>query len=232
MPRTRKPKYLHEVLEANFIRKIEDTSSSNWHECLENISELKSYVTKGYSLREWDRFFNILSKKISDAHICTYYYRYEGLFDLIYSYCRNSIKSRLPIEQEVVFLSKASGHWRGPSIIYKYAKYVVKGKLPEEVESSLNLASCMKYVCWLKENNFPFEPLLIRSTRLARQFYVTFSYLPDDAHNFMLASKIGGDKVAVKYFKDREKFDHFLMGALSNVDQTQTIKEFLEKISK
>jgi hypothetical protein len=232
MPRTRKPKYLDEVLEADFIRKIDTGTSSlnTWQarsEYLKNISELKSYVTKGYSLREWDKVFNILLKEINISG-----YESKGIFDLVYNYCRNSIKSRLPIEQEVAFLSKASGHWRGSSTVYKYAKYVVKGKLSEEVESSLNLATCMKYVCWLKENNFPFEPLLIRSTRLAREFYITFSHLPDDAHNFMLASKIGGDQVAVEYFRDKEKFDHFLMGALSNVDQTQTIKEFLEKISK
>ena len=266
MPQTRKPKYLNEVLEADFIRQIDEISFRLYAadaDAVEtkaaavvmlgkNISELKSHVTKGYSLREWDKVFDILLNKIDignfsrRGHIG---YDFQVVFDLVYNYCRNSIKSRLPIEQEITFLSKASENWRGSSTVYKYAKYVVKGKLPEEVESSLNCEyspqfrnkkgpyvytspGVMKYVRWLKENNFTFESLLMRSTKLAREFYIVFGYLPDNAHNFMVASKIGGDQVAVKYFKDKEKFDHFLMGALSNVDQTQTIKEFLEKISK
>lgn len=146
---------------------------------------------------------------------------------LIYTYCRNVLKGRLPEHLEKIYLRGLWGSYRGDSAAYKYAKYVVRGRLDSESEVGCNN---LNYINFLLSKNIEIDEVLMGNTNLSFYFYRVNWYLPDNVHNFMIASHLAGDRIANSYFKQRKKDDRMILNRLKVMDQTKTIKEIVENL--
>ena len=114
----------------------------------------------------------------------------------------------------------------GSSFCYKYAKYVVRGRLSAEYEKKCNSEM---YVEFLLKKGEDVSDLLINSTSMAYYFYHRHGYLPDTVHNFMIGSHLAGDRdnYVVRYFKRRKKDDYAIYNRLKNMDSSKTVGEIL-----
>lgn len=238
MPRTRKIKLLDVDKEIALYQKlvddIADRSISLGSAALDRAwNEINDHVKKGGSFhRGWNDMFNLLMRYAEAGR----YYDSKKAVDIIYNYSRNTLKDRLPRSesnnQEAKFLLACSKNWRLATIVAKYARYVVRGKLDEEIENEIEIQQCGKYVFWLKNQGLEYESLLMKSTFVAYQFYCVNFWIPDNVHNYMIASKLGGDGYAQQYFKERTKCETLLKSMLANIDQTQTVADFVKKIGQ
>jgi hypothetical protein len=238
MPRTRKIKLLDEQDEKELYQKlandVADTTTNRWDRDISNVlNKINDHVKKGGSFHcGWNNMFDLIFNYSSLGR----YYDSKKAMDIIYNYSRNTLKDRLPRSesnnQEAKFLLACSKNWRLATIVAKYARYVVRGKLDEEIENEIEIQQCGKYVFWLKNQGLEYESLLMKSTFVAYQFYCVNFWIPDNVHNYMIASKLGGDTYARSYFKERTKCETLLKSMLANVDQTQTIADLVKKIGQ
>jgi len=231
MPRTKNPKISPD--EQTWLSAI-DTSLSqsgsyrmDWEErnILNNkFLAIKTHVQKGgdFSIG-WDAFFDKIFSSIDREFL-------NQKCGICYAYARK--QGRLKLNQEKIFLKEASNGWRSASNVYKYARYVMRGRLHADVEAVIDFGKCYKYPEWLNKMDLPYEDVLMKNTTAAYHFYCSNFYLPDNIHNMMIASKLGGDNYAAAYFKEKEKVETYLLTALNNVDKTMTVGDFVKKIMK
>ena len=237
MPRTKKPKISSD--EQTWLNAIDSLPSMNlqrsrrmdWDkrsELSDMFSKIKEHCQKGgdFSIG-WDDFFDRMFPEIPLVGMHDFL---ESKCNICYAYARK--QGRLKLNQEIKFLGSASNNWRSASNVYKYARYVVRGRLHTDVEAVVDFSRCYKYPEWLNKQHLPYEDILIKNTTAAFHFYCSNFYLPDNVHNMMIASKLGGDKCAAAYFKEKEKVETYLLTALSNVEKTMTVGDFIKKIMK
>ena len=146
---------------------------------------------------------------------------------LIYTYCRNVLKGRLSAELEKKYLRDLWGSYRGDSAIYKYAKYVIRGRLDSEFEIGCNN---LNYINFLSSKGIDIEGVLMGNVNLSYNFYRVNWYLPEPVHNFMIASHLGGERVATIYFKQRKKDDRMIRNRLRVMDQSKTVAEIVDSL--
>ncbi len=239
MPRTKKPKISSD--EQTWLNKLDSYDGYyplSWDKRSELSNTLlciKEHCQKGgdFSIG-WDAFFEKMFPSESET-VAAAKQRGSGDFldgkcNICYAYARK--QGRLKLNQEIKFLGAASGGWRSASNVYKYARYVVRGRLHEDVEAVVDFSRCYKYPEWLNKQELPYEDILMKNTTAAFQFYCSNFYLPDNVHNMMIASKLGGDNHAAAYFKEKEKVETYLLTALNNVEKTMTVGDFVKKIMK
>lgn len=147
--------------------------------------------------------------------------------ELIYDYCKNVLKGRLPSHVEESLLPELWRNGWGSKVAYKYARYIVRGKLSSECEKN---CKSMDYVYFLSNKGLEFSDVLMSNTTLCYYFYKYCYYLPEVVHNFMIASHLSGDGAAMRYFKKRKKDDVLIKNRLSVVDSSKTVKEVLESL--
>ena len=239
MPRTKKPKISSD--EQTWLDAIDSCSTlfstnmgySSWDERskMSNMFlNIKEHCQKGgdFSIG-WDAFFDkMFPVQIGISGGRDHFL--ESRCSVCYAYARK--QGRLKLNQEVRFLGAASGGWRSASNVYKYARYVVRGRLHDDIEAVVDFTRCYKYPEWLNKQELPYEDILMKNTTAAFQFYCSNFYLPENVHNMMIASKLGGDVHAAAYFKEKEKVETYLLTALSNVEKTMTVGDFIKKIMK
>lgn len=198
------------------------------------FTDIKTHCQKGgdFSIG-WDAFFD----KLYPTYILMPDNRRQSWDDFIeyrcnicYAYARK--QGRLKLNQEKIYLESSTTGWRSASHVYKYARYVVRGRLHSDVEAVVDFSRCYKYPEWLNKMDLAYEDILMKNTTAAYQFYCSNFYLPDNVHNMMIASKLGGDNHAAAYFKEKEKVETYLLTALNNVDKTMTVGDFVKKIMK
>lgn len=183
------------------------------------FSLLESFVKLGHGFEGVDYFY-------SKIESIKNYHHGDGA-QLIYNYCRRVLKGRLPSGVEDLYLSGLWNKYRGSSAVYKYAKYVIRGRLSKAAEVGCN---SLDYVSFLSSKGVDFEDILMGNTLLSFHFYRSNYWLPENVHNFMMASYLSGNNYARTYFKQRKKDDVLLLGRLKSVEGTKTIKEFIESL--
>lgn len=198
--------------------------------------DIKTHCQKGgdFSIG-WDAFFDklfptggisVLTGRLGASWNDFMDYR----CNICYAYARK--QGRLKLNQEKIYLESSTAGWRSANHVYKYARYVVRGRLHSDVEAVVDFSRCYKYPEWLNKMDLAYEDILMKNTTAAYQFYCSNYYLPDNVHNMMIASKLGGDNHAAAYFKEKEKVETYLLTALNNVDKTMTVGDFVKKIMK
>lgn len=211
-----------EKYEDNILHKIINWNPSDYRGCSE-YEVLYHHVKKGGSLRNINYFYDNINK-ISN-------YRHGDGYKLIYTYCRNVLKGRLPTDVESkLFSGDGASIWkkyRGSSFAYKYSKYVVRKRLPVEYEKG---CCHYDYVMYLKKLKEDFTGILILNSALANAFYKYNHYLPDDAHNAMLAKSLMKDYQARSYFKMRKRDDKLIKNRLKVMDQSKTVAEVISNL--
>lgn len=185
---------------------------------------LNDHFKKGGSLINEEHFYNNLEKIVS--------WKYHRGVELIYNYCRNVIKGRLPIEVERRFFKVGGerGLWGNhytSRTAYKYAKYVVRGRLPEEYEKNCSNAN---YLNFLASKGVDIDLLLINNSSLAWHFYKYNFYVSENVHNAMLARSLTGDWAAKTYFKQRKRDDKLIKNRLKVLDQNKTVGELVRSL--
>lgn len=178
-------------------------------------------------------FFNLGGKLENEEY---FYQNISGIcgsthgrgYDLIYVYAKRSLKKRLPEDVEKVFFSNIwkAGYY-APKSAYKYAKYVVRGRLPVELEKG---CESIDYVNFLMSKGIDATDILLNDTCLSLCFYKNNHYLPDSVHNYMIGMNLCDDRYAKKYFITRKKEDKLLKGRLKTLDQSKTVAEVLKEM--
>lgn len=173
-------------------------------------------------LEDVDYFYSNINKIIS---VATYL---NGVnTEVIYNFCRNSIKCRLPLDIEEKFFDNLWSSYYGTKTGYKYAKYVVHGRLPKNCEKGCNN---FNYLNFIHKKGEDITSILINSSGISYLYYRENGYLPETVHNFMVAMCICKDKFAIKYIKQRKKDDKFLRGRLKTYDSSKTVSEILKNL--
>jgi hypothetical protein len=190
---------------------------NDWNKAKE-FSLLRDHFKSGGGLKDVEYFYNNIEK------ICNW--RGTSGCDLVYIYCRNVLKGRLPFEVEKKAFAIIWKNWRSSKVGYKYSKYVVRGKL-EGLDQG---CKSFDYIKYLAEKKLEFIDVLLGSSEMSYYFYRNMCYLPDVVHNFMIANNMGGDRWSRIYFKQRKKDDYVLKNRLSLVDGSKTIREYLENL--
>jgi hypothetical protein len=147
--------------------------------------------------------------------------------ELVYDYCKSVLKGRLPLHVEESIFPELWVHAYGSKAAYKYARYIVRGKLSKDAEKN---CKSLDYVYFLRNKGLEFDDVLMGNTTISYYFYKYCFYLPEVVHNFMIASHLSGDRYAREYFKKRKKDDLLIKNRLSVVDSTKTVKEVLESL--
>jgi hypothetical protein len=234
MPRIKKKFYL--VVPVGYSNSIEDyekgildklisnNPASYYKNALDEYKILNDHIKHGGSLVNEKYFFDNIEK------IAAYKY-YKGL-ELIYNYCRNVLKDRLPVEVERRFFKVGGerGIWGNHTcskVACKYAKYVVRGRLPEEYEKHCGNAN---YISFLESKKVDIDPLLINNSALAWHFYRYNFYVSEDVHNAMIAKSMIGDYMAKIYFKQRKRDDKLIKNRLKILDPSKTIGDLVKDL--
>lgn len=199
----------------DFERRVIDSiiNWTDWKPCpASNL--LHSYFKNGNDLTERQYFVDNLLKiaKSRDKN------------ELFYEYAKWVRKSRYDVSVEDSVLPELWKDWRGTRAAYKYAKYVVRGKLSES--STVNCKS-FNYVKFLQSKGLGVEEILITNPTLSFYFYKHEGFLPENVHNMMIASHLSGDRAARVYFKQRKYDDRLIKNRLRMVDPNKTVKELL-----
>lgn len=147
--------------------------------------------------------------------------------ELIYNYCKSVLKGRLPVHIEDSIIPDLWKHGYGAKVAYKYARYIVRGKLSSDCEKN---CKSLDYVYFLRDKGLEFSDVLMGNTTISYYFYKYCFYLPELVHNFMIASHLSGDRYAMNYFKRRKKDDVLIRSRLSVLDSGKTVKEVLENL--
>lgn len=147
--------------------------------------------------------------------------------ELVYIYCKRIVKRRLSNEKiEIDYLNSCAKGHRSSNVIYKYARYILRGKYPESIEKNVKVN--YNYIDYLQKNNLEYVDVLLERTDLSLFFYKYNLYLPKVVHNFMMAEKMMGDHFADTYFRSLNKNNKFILKAIKNLDENMSIKEFKE----
>jgi hypothetical protein len=171
-------------------------------------------------LEDVDYFYSNINKIASNLY-------YGRNTEIIYNFCRNSIKCRLPLDIEEKFFDKLWSSYYGTKTGYKYAKYVVRGRLPENYEKGCNNFNYLNFIIKKGED---ITNILINSSSMSYLYYMENGYLPEAVHNYMIAMSMSKDKFATKYFKQRKKDDKFFRGRLKTYDSSKTVSEILKNL--
>jgi hypothetical protein len=182
---------------------------------------LAQFFYNNGKLEDVDYFYSNINKIASTS---TYSDAHE---EIIYNFCRNSIKCRLPLDIEEKFFDNLWSSYYGTKTGYKYAKYVVRGRLPENYEKGCNNFNYLNFIIKKGED---ITNILINSSSMSYLYYMENGYLPEAVHNFMVAMCISKDEFATKYFKQRKKDDKFLRGRLKTYDSSKTVSEILKNL--
>jgi hypothetical protein len=229
MPRTKKLFYLEDPTNSLTGDKYEDillykvvNANPSDYKPLDDYKVLYDHIKAGGSLRNSSYFYDNILKVAG--------YRHGEGYKLIYTYCRNVLKGRLPEDVEKKLYGDTTNIWnkyRGGSFAYKYAKYVVRKRLPVPYEKG---CCNYDYIMFLKRLKEDFTGILISHSGLAYAFYKYNHYLPEDAHNAMIAKSMLKDHQARIYFKVRKKDDKLIKNRLKVMDQTKTISEIISSL--
>lgn len=233
MPRIKKKIYLVvpvgnnnsiEDYEKNILDKlISNNTASYYKNDLDDYKLLNDHIKKGGSLINEQYFFDNIEKIGS--------YKYFKGVELIYSYCRNVLKDRLPVEVERRFFKIGErgiwGNYSTSKVAYKYAKYVFRGRLPEEYEKHCSNAN---YIAFLESKKVDIDSLLMNNSSLAWHFYKYNFYVSEDVHNAMIAKSMIGDSMAKVYFKQRKRDDKLIKNRLKIMDPTKTIGDLVRDL--
>lgn len=147
--------------------------------------------------------------------------------ELIYNYCKNVGRCRLSSEYESKFLKDLWKSHYGGRVAYKYAKYVIRNRLPVEFEKDCN---DLDYLNFIESKGHDLSEVLIHSSNLSFYYYRKFCYLPEVVHNFMIAMQLSGDPYATNYFKQRSKDDKIIKNRLRMIDSTKTVAEVMRDL--
>jgi len=146
---------------------------------------------------------------------------------LVYIYCKRIVKRRLSNEKiEIDYLNSCAKGYRSLNVIYKYARYILRGKYPESIEKNIKVN--YNYIDYLQKNNLEYVDVLLDRTDLSLFFYKYNLYLPKVVHNFMMTKKIMGDRYADSYFRSLNKNNKFILKVIKNLDENMSIKELKE----
>jgi hypothetical protein len=190
----------------------------DWKVC-PDFELLVEFLKKGGKLENVENFYN----NIEPIKLAI---RGNGC-EIIYAYSKNVLKDRLPADIEKIFLRNLWKSYRGKRVAYKYAKYVVRNRLPVEFEKDCDH---LGYIDFLKLKGHNISEVLVASSSLCYSFYRAYSYLPEAAHNYMLAMQLAGDRYSRDYFIHRKKDDKIIKNRLSMVDQSKTVKEIIDSM--
>ncbi len=147
--------------------------------------------------------------------------------ELVYIYCKRIVKRRLSNEKiEIDYLNSCAKGYRSHNVIYKYARYILRGKYPESIEKNIKVN--YNYIDYLQKNNLEYVYVLLDRTDLSLFFYKYNLYLPKVVHNFMMTKKIMGDRFADSYFRSLNKNNKFILKVIKNLDENMSIKELKE----
>lgn len=202
--------------EKNVIDSI--VNFSGWQKNSEYILLNEFFKSRG-NLENLSYFLDNISKLKN--------YQHGRGSELIYNYCKNVNKSRLSSDYESVFLK---GLWKshyGGRVAYKYAKYVIRNRLPVEFEKDCN---DLDYLNFIESKGHDIGEVLIHSSTLSFYYYRKFCYLPEVVHNFMIAMQLSGDRYASLYFKQRSKDDKIIKNRLRMIDSSKTIAEVIRDL--
>jgi hypothetical protein len=231
MPRTKKKFYLPVPLdytgsdyERYILDKIVNYNSNDFYKDKSGFTILRDHFRKGGSLLDEGYFYNNIDKIA--------FWKYGKGIELIYSYCRNFLKGRLPLEVEkkVFKLGNDRGIWGNHNtsrVAYKYAKYVVRGRLPEEYEKGCGNAN---YINFIQSKGIDIDSLLVSNSTLAWHFYKYNFYVSDMVHNAMIAKSMIGDNMAKIYFKQRKRDDKLIKNRLKIMDPTKTVGDLVKDL--
>lgn len=204
--------------ERELLDAIINYNQNRWDEHPSYVT-LKNHIKNKGGIKDVDYFFANIEKIAG--------YRGGIGLNLIYYYCRNVSRKRFSLDVEKRLFSLFWKNHRTSVLGYKYARYVVRGKLPEDCEVG---CKSLRYVAFLRKKGLEYENVLMGSTYLSYYFYKYYYFLPDNAHNFMLGNELMGDAYAKGYFKNRKRDDNILRNRLSVVDENKSIKEFLSSL--
>lgn len=239
MPRTKKKFYLPVPLdytggdyERYILDKIVNYNPNDFYKDKSGFTILQDHFRRGGSLLDEEYFYDNINNIA--------FWKYGKGIDLIYLYCRNVLKGRLPLEVEKKFfkLGNDGGIWatndRGiwanhytSRVAYKYAKYVVRSRLPEEYEKGCSNAN---YINFIQSKGVDIDSLLINNSSLAWHFYKYNFYVSDMVHNAMIAKSMIGDNMAKIYFKQRKRDDKLIKNRLKIMDPTKTIGDLVKDL--
>jgi hypothetical protein len=234
MPRIKKKIYLVvpvgynnsiEDYEKGILDKLISNNTANYYKNnLDDYKLLNDHIKKGGSLVNEQYFFDNIEKIGA--------YRYFKGIELIYNYCRNVLKDRLPAEVERRFFKIGGergiwGNYSTSKVAYKYAKYVFRGRLPEEYEKHCANAN---YIAFLESKKVDIDSLLMNNSSLAWHFYKYNFYVSEDVHNAMIAKSMIGDSMAKVYFKQRKRDDKLIKNRLKIMDPTKTIGDLVRDL--
>jgi hypothetical protein len=231
MPRIKKKFYL--VVPVGNSNSVEDyekgildkiINSYNYRGDGGDYKLLNDHIKKGGSLVNEQYFFDNIEK------VCSWSYG-KGI-DLVYNYCRNVLKDRLPVEVERRFFKIGGdrgiwGNYKFSKVAYKYARYVVRSRLPEEYEKNCSNAN---YLEFLSSKGVDIDPLLMNNSALAWHFYRYNFYVSEDVHNAMIAKSMIGDSMAKIYFKQRKRDDKLIKNRLKIMDPTKTVGDLVRDL--
>jgi len=231
MPKVRKLFYLEdpssapltsEMYEDKILYRVGNYSTSEYKP-LDEYKILMEHFKKGGSIRNVSYFYENIFKFAN--------YRHGDGYRLVYTFCRNSLKGRLPLEVESkLFSGDGQSIWekyRGAAFAYKYAKYVIRGRLPVAYEAKCGNYDYLMFLYKLKED---FSSMMILNSGLAYNFYKYNSWLPDEVHNAMIARSMMKDYHARSYFKMRKKDDKLIKNRLKVFDSSKTIAEIMASL--
>lgn len=216
MSRVRKLVYLDN--ERHVLDAIINFPANKW----ENIPEyrvLTDHFKGGGAISDINYFYSNINKIAN--------YRRGNGFNLVYIFCRNSLRKRLPIEVENKLFEDVWKNYHTAKFGYKYAKYVARGRLSPEAEKNCNN---IRYVLFLKNKKLEFESVLMNNPCLCFQFYRCCFYLSDNVHNCMIAYELMGNYHAKRYFIQRKKDDQILKNRLSVIDPNKSVADFLRSL--
>ena len=214
-------------LERRLIDAIVVGPVHRWDSLNEYDALMDHFKNRG-DLKDRQYFYNNL------MNICKY--KYGSGYDMAYTFCRNVLKGRFPGLIEAVFfknnINGTGNIWnthRGSKVGYKYAKYVVRGRLPVEYEEG---CSNYNYLNYIASKGHEISDILIKNSSLAFNFYKCNHWLPDEVHNSLLAKSMAKDNYSKYYFKQRKFDDRVIRNRLKhNFKNTDTVSDILNKIS-
>jgi|694.fasta_scaffold19238_20 hypothetical protein len=220
MPRTKQIVYLDN--ERQILDKILTTVGA-YSGSIDEYKILNEHFKRGGGIQDTTYFYDNIQR------ICNF--RYGRGCELIYTYCRNVLKGRLPKPVEKKFFDFTDkglwGNHNSSKVAYKYAKYVVRGRLEPELERG---CSNYHYAEFLHSKKINIDDLLINNSGLAWYFYKYKSIISEDVHNAMIAKNMIGDHYSKVYFKQRKIDDKLIKNRLLSLDPNLTVYEVLRKI--
>lgn len=213
-------------VEKGLIDAIVAGPTNKWDNLNEYHALMDHFKNRG-DLMDRQYFYNNLMQ------ICKY--RHGIGYNIVYIFCKNVLKRRLPSLVEASFFKNNNGFgniWaieRGSRFAYKYAKYVVRGRLPIEYEEG---CGNFNYLNYISSKGYEISDILIENSKLAFNFYTHNHWLPEDVHNSLLGKVLIEDPYSKIYFKQLKFDDKVIRNRLiHNFKNTDTVSDILNKIS-